>query len=82
MEGIFVVSKCWTVYFHPTVADAVHSVNATLDGDSPSHLLEQLDNHYGGLENVQDHEATQYLNVMRALKAAKAEVGTIRVLLS
>ncbi len=54
----------------------MHSVSASLEGGSPSDLLEQLCNHYGGLENVQKHEATQYLSVMKALKAAKAEVGT------
>lgn len=59
------------------VAEAVHSVNTALDGDSPAHLLEQLHNHYGGLENVQEHEATQYLSILRALKQAKAEVGTV-----
>ena len=60
------------------VADAVVSINASLEGEESSALLEQLNNHYGGLENVQEHEALQYLSVMRALKAAKAEVGINR----
>lgn len=50
-------------------------VNVSLDGSDPSTLLEQLHNHYGGLENVQEHEALQYLSVLKALKAAKAEVS-------
>ena len=58
-----------------SVAEAVHTVNTALEGDSPAHLLEQLQNHYGGLESVQEHEASQYLSVMKTLRAAKAEVG-------
>jgi len=54
-----------------------------LEGEDPSpttvasSLLEKLQSHYGGLSNVQEHEALQYLSVMKALKAAKAEVGFI-----
>lgn len=60
----------------PAVAEAVHLVNSSLETEEPSALLEQLLSHYSGLENIQAHEALQYRNVMRALKAAKAEVGS------
>lgn len=57
------------------MADAIHSINSSLDGDDSSALLEQLTNHYGGLDNIQEHEALQYLKILRATKAAKVEVG-------
>lgn len=60
------------------MAEAVHQVNSSLDQEDASVLLDNLLSHYGGLENIQSHEALQYLNVMKALKAAKAEVGTIK----
>lgn len=58
------------------VADAIQCVNSSLEGDNSPALLEQLTNQYGGLQNIQEHEALQYLAVMRALRAAKSEVGT------
>ena len=43
--------------------------------DDPSQLVESLSSPHCELEHVQPHESLQYLNVMRALRAAKAEVG-------
>lgn len=69
------MSVCNLPPFFSAVADAIYSINFSLESASPSDFLEQLTGHYGGLENVQEHEVSQYLKVMRALKAAKAEVG-------
>ena len=56
------------------VAEAIQQVNSMLESDDTVTLLECLHSQHGGLENVQDHEALQYLNVMRASRAAKVEV--------
>lgn len=57
------------------MASAIEAVNSSLEDGDTAALLEHLHNQYGGLENVQDHEALQYLNVMKALRQAKTEVG-------
>ena len=59
----------------PTVEDAIHQINASLEEEDPGVLLERLQGHYSGLENIQEHEASQYRNIFRALRTAKAEVG-------
>ena len=61
-------------YTH-TVAEAVEEVNSCLGGDDPAALLQALHNQYGGLQNVQDSNALHYVNILKAMKAAKVEVG-------
>jgi len=61
------------MYTH-TVANAVDEINTCVAGDDPSSLLETLHNQYAGLQNVQDAQALHYLNILKALRAAKAEV--------
>ena len=45
-----------------------------LTSDDPALLLEALHSQHAGLENVQDEQALHYFDVLRAMKAAKAEV--------
>ncbi len=60
------------------VSDAITVINSSIEADDTAVLVENLHNYYSGLENVQDHEALQYLNVMKALRVAKAEVSQAR----
>ena len=56
-------------------ADAVHEINAGVSGEDPATLLECLHSQHAGLQNVQDAQTLHYLNVLKSMKAAKAEVG-------
>jgi len=56
------------------LANAVDEINTCVAGDDPSSLLETLHNQYAGLQNVQDAQALHYLNILKTLRAAKAEV--------
>lgn len=44
------------------------------EGSSPAALLESLANEHVGVVNVQEAQALQYLNLLKTMKAAKAEV--------
>ena len=57
-----------------SAAQAVQDVNSALDEDDPSLLLERLKNEHAGVENIQEPQALYYLNLLKATKAAKAEV--------
>ena len=57
------------------MSEALHSINSSLDRKNPSVLLEQLTSEYSGVDHIQEHEALQYLSVMKALRTAKVEVG-------
>ena len=64
-------------HFSPvSAAEAVHVVNSVLgeEGSSPAALLESLANEHVGVVNVQEPQALQYLNLLKAMKTAKAEV--------
>ena len=65
---------CFNVSFPISAAEAVHNVNSVLDEDDPAALLECLTNEHVGVVNVQEAQALHYLNVLKAMKAAKAEV--------
>ena len=52
----------------------IYSVNSALAEEDPSALLEQLTNEHAGVANIQEAQALHYLNLLKAMKAAKAEV--------
>lgn len=59
-----------------SAAEAIHGVNSVVgeEGSSPAALLESLANEHVGVVNVQEAQALQYLNLLKTMKAAKAEV--------
>ena len=57
-----------------SVAEAVNNVNSVLKEDDPVALLKFLTSEQIGVENVQEAQALLYLRVLKAMKAAKAEV--------
>jgi hypothetical protein len=45
------------------------------EGSSPAALLESLANEHVGVVTVQEPQALQYLNLLKTMKATKAEVS-------
>ena len=52
-------------------------VNSVLDEGSPAALLESITNEHMGVANVQEAQALHYLNLLKAMKAAKTEVSYV-----
>ena len=61
--------------YHCSVAEALGEVNSCVESEDSSSLLQALHSQHAGLSNVQDSNALHYLTVLRAMRAAKAEVG-------
>lgn len=58
------------------VAEAVSEVNSSLDSEDCPALLRALCNQHAGFNNVKEGNVPHYLTVLRAMRAAKIEVGT------
>ena len=58
------------------MAEAVSEVNSNLDSEDCPALLQALCNQHAGLNNVEEGNILHYLTVLRAMRAAKIEVGT------
>lgn len=76
MKGAVFLFKILSSLSFISAAEAVCGVNSVLgeEGSTPAALLESLANEHMGVVNVQEPQALQYLNLLKAMKAAKAEV--------